>query len=88
MSSVSVGDLVKSTKGRDMDTVYIVYAVDNDYAYCVNGKTRLLAKPKKKKSKHLLLLGVKAGELEKKFQMHEKVLDSEIKKTIDNLKIV
>ena len=44
-----VGDIVQSQKGRDEGCYYVVCSTDKDYAYCVNGKSRLVANPKKKK---------------------------------------
>lgn len=83
-----VGDIVQSQKGRDEGCYYVVCSTDKDYAYCVNGKSRLVANPKKKKFKHILFTGHRSSELQKKFNEHQKVLDSEIRKTIDNLNIV
>ena len=82
-----VGDIVKSTKGRDEGTLYIVYMTSEDYAFCVNGKNRSMSNPKKKKFKHISSLKI-SDELAKKFKEHQKVLDSDIRKTIDNLNIV
>lgn len=48
------GYLVKSTKGRDKDRVYIVYRIiDKDFVELVNGDTRKIDNPKKKRVKHL-----------------------------------
>ena len=52
MLEVNVGDVVLSTKGRDVDQIYIVKAVENGYAYLVDGRGKTINKPKKKKFKH------------------------------------
>ncbi len=51
-----IGRVCKSVSGRDAGNFFIIYGiVDENYVLIVDGKTRLLAKPKKKKLKHLKL---------------------------------
>ncbi len=85
---MNIGDVVKSNKGRDNGTIYVVYSLRDDYVFCVNGKNRTMIKPKKKKIRHVNYLGQNIDELKVKFTEHKKVLDSEIRKAIDNLNIV
>jgi len=47
------GQIVYSKRGRDKGNAMIVIAADGEYAYLVDGKSRLLDKPKKKKAKHI-----------------------------------
>ncbi|MCL2405097.1 MAG: RNA-binding protein [Defluviitaleaceae bacterium] len=49
------GQIVFSRQGRDSGRAMIVIAVncDGEYVYLVDGKLRLLEKPKKKKAKHI-----------------------------------
>ena len=49
------GQIVISKRGRDKGRVMVVVAVDGEYAYLADGASRLLEKPKKKKSKHIQL---------------------------------
>ena len=42
--------------GRENNELFIIYNVEGDYAYLVNGKSRPLENPKKKNIKHLQLL--------------------------------
>ena len=45
------GQIVFPIKGRGKGSAMIVLATDGEYAYLVDGKNRLLEKPKKKKGK-------------------------------------
>ena len=51
--SISVGDLVESTAGRDRGETLLVIKVDDGTALVVNGKTRRVLSPKRKNLKHL-----------------------------------
>ena len=88
MLGINVGDVVLSTKGRDVDQIYIVKSVEDGYAYLVDGRGKTISKPKKKKFKHIRPTGQKCIALQEKFETNAKVLDSEIRKTIDNLNII
>ncbi len=52
-----IGDIVRSKAGHDVGYVYIVIAADDMYCFVANGKTRFIDMPKKKKQKHLELIG-------------------------------
>ena len=51
----SEGLIVFSKRGRDKGKVFVVISVDTvgEYLNLVDGRTRLLVKPKKKKIKHV-----------------------------------
>jgi hypothetical protein len=48
--------LATSKAGHDKKQVYVVLKEDDEYCYLVNGTTKLVAKPKKKKKIHLQLI--------------------------------
>ena len=48
--------LAISKAGHDKKDIYVVIREDDEYCYLVNGKTKTLAKPKKKKKIHLQLI--------------------------------
>ena len=51
---LQIGQVVYSKAGRDNNGApFVVVAVDGDFAYIVNGESRLLSRAKKKKSKHI-----------------------------------
>lgn len=47
------GQLVRSIAGRDKGAEYYVIRTEGSYIYAVDGKTRRLDKPKRKKIKHV-----------------------------------
>ena len=49
------GQIVKAKAGRDKDGFFIIKEIDGQYAYIVNGKSRKVDSPKKKKLIHLAL---------------------------------
>ena len=56
MSKFEKGMLVKSLAGHDEGSVYIIVETDAKYVYLVDGKIRTLARPKRKKRKHVQLI--------------------------------
>ena len=48
--------LATSKAGHDKKQIYLVLKEDDEYCYLVNGTTKLVAKPKKKKKIHLQLI--------------------------------
>ena len=50
---LQIGQIVYSKAGRDSGALFVVVAVDGDFAYIVNGADRPLARAKKKKSRHI-----------------------------------
>lgn len=70
---ISFGDLVISIAGRDKGERFLVIDVKDGYANIVNGRTRKVNKPKKKKIKHLeKVLGARV-DLAQKIQNGEPV---------------
>ncbi|MCL2574757.1 MAG: KOW domain-containing RNA-binding protein [Defluviitaleaceae bacterium] len=49
----AIGQVVISKAGRDKGNVFIVYNIDEEYLYLVDGRSRPLKSPKKKKIKHI-----------------------------------
>lgn len=56
MDRYETGMLVRSKAGHDAGTVYVIINVDDAYVYLVDGKIRTLARPKKKKKKHVQII--------------------------------
>ena len=52
---MNVGQVVFSKCGRDKGCAMIVVRCEGEYVYLADGRLRLLAKPKKKKIKHIQL---------------------------------
>lgn len=74
MKEFQIGDLVRSTAGRDAGQFYIIIEVMDCDACLCDGKFKTIDRPKKKRKKHFELI-------ESKF-MTEDFSDLHIKRTI------
>ncbi len=84
-TEVRIGQVVYVKSGRDKDRNFIVYRiVDESYVEIVDGKVRRLAKPKKKKLKHLKLLSGCLDKLAEKIKAGKTIHDSEIRSALRN----
>lgn len=73
------GLLAYSKSGRDSGRYYIITLVsEGGYVQICDGKYRTLAKPKKKKLKHLRINGYKFESIAEKLKAGRQVFDSEI----------
>ncbi|MCL2168898.1 MAG: KOW domain-containing RNA-binding protein [Defluviitaleaceae bacterium] len=50
---LQIGQIVISKAGRDKGFAFVITRLEDDYALLVDGKSRLLTNPKRKKAKHL-----------------------------------
>jgi len=53
MPHVKPGQIVFSKRGRDKGCAMVVLEACGEYVFLVDGRTRLISKPKKKKIKHI-----------------------------------
>lgn len=65
---ITKGSLVSSNKGHDLGRVYLVVKTEKEFAWCVDGKYRMLENPKKKRIKHLKNLFVQTNKLLEKLE--------------------
>ena len=57
-----IGDIVIANAGRDAGRLFVIVgAIDENYVYIANGRSRRAETPKKKKIKHIALVK-KAGD--------------------------
>ncbi len=86
---VCIGRMCLSRSGRDKGRYFmIVEVVDSAYVLVADGVMRKLAKPKKKKLKHLGLKPVVLEEIAEKLQEGKKVFDAELKSAIINTGLI
>ena len=52
---LKIGSVVRAKAGRDKDSFFAVTAVDKDFCFIADGKSRKLDKPKRKNIKHISL---------------------------------
>lgn len=66
-----IGSVVSSTSGHDKGRLYIIRAIDGDFASLTDGDYRPLLKPKKKRLKHILLVKAEGIDEETLGKMHD-----------------
>ena len=74
--------IVRSIAGRDKGRVFVVLDEEGEYLLLSDGKLRRVEKPKRKKRKHTRFISVSISPLQEKILQGEKVLNSEIRKTL------
>ena len=77
--TISPGDIVCATAGRDSGAYFVIMAVEDDFAYICDGKSRKTDKPKRKKVKHLKYGFGHSGCIANKILNGEKVTNKELK---------
>lgn len=83
----SVGDVVLSVAGRDRGKAFLVIEVESDYVYLVDGRTRKVFNPKRKKEKHVKIVSVAgAKELAMKISIGKPVSNEKVYKAIKSEK--
>ena len=76
---ITPGDIVFSEAGRDSGGYFVVVAVEENYAYICDGRSRKTDKPKKKKIKHLKCGFGHSGYISEKLASGGKVTNSELR---------
>jgi len=80
------GRVCESKAGRDKKSRFIIIAVaDKDFVLLADGKYRTLAKPKRKRLKHLAMRREFIEGLAEKFSNKSRVFDSEIKSALNKI---
>ena len=79
---VSKGDIVMSLAGRDQGTLFYVIACDEQYVTVVNGKSRKMERPKRKKRKHVRFVSRTDSRVAGKILSGEPVLNSELRRAL------
>jgi len=83
--SIGPGRAVISRMGRDKGNIYIVCAVEGDFVLAADGNKRPLAKPKRKRIKHIKPLSDISQTLAEKFRDGKKIHDTELKAVIKRI---
>lgn len=56
MNEITIGCFAVATAGHDSGKCYVIFEIDSEYVYLVDGRIRTLERPKKKKRIHIRLL--------------------------------
>jgi len=78
-----LGDIVCSIAGRDIGQKYIIWGIDNNMLLLVNGKSRKISNPKKKKTKHVEFFK-KIDVLIENFENNRKINDAYLRKILNS----
>ena len=76
------GMLAISKAGHDKDCWYVVFNIEGNYAYLVNGKTKQVENPKKKKLMHLQPVNRIPELLQEKLDAGKQWTNEEIKRAL------
>ncbi len=82
MAACKIGEFAKSRAGHDKDEIFIIINIEKEYVYLVDGKSRILDKPKKKKLKHIQVINQIDDELQRKLETNLILRDEDIKRAI------
>jgi len=83
-----LGRVVLAKAGRDKGKLFVVVGqLDQEYVLIANGTNRSIDKPKKKKLKHVDIRPNYLDNIREKLLKRQKVLDAEIRKSLENLGI-
>ncbi|MGI6130010.1 MAG: RNA-binding protein [bacterium] len=81
-----IGRVVRAKAGRDKGKFFVIVdRIDHEYVLIVNGRTRRIDKPKKKKIKHLEPKPDVIYNLRDKIINGIQIFDAEIRKNLETL---
>ena len=85
--NMSVGQVVMSKAGRDKGRIFLILdIIDPGYVSIVDGISRKLANPKRKKIKHLIVYNTILSELKDNLENNIKINDAYIRKILEPFK--
>ena len=76
------GDIVQSLFGRDKGNALFVADVDDGFVVLVDGKSRRLEHPKRKKLKHCKFLARETSRVSEKLGAGERVTNSDVRRAL------
>ena len=79
---IAKSNIVKSTAGRDAGKFFFVLETQGDFLLLADGKTRRVENPKRKRLKHVALVGESHSLVAEKIRSSEKITNSELRKAI------
>ena len=79
---IAKSNIVKSTAGRDAGKCFFVLETQGDFLLLADGKTRRVENPKRKRKKHVTLVGESHSLVAEKIRSSEKITNSELRKAI------
>lgn len=86
MISYELGQIVKSCAGRDKDELFLIIEINNDFLFLVDGKSRRLESPKKKKKKHVQITHMISEEISVKLNNGDKITNTDIRNSLKDFR--
>ena len=84
--TLQIGEIVQSTQGRDRGRFLVVMElIDEEHVLLVDGLLRRLDKPKKKKTRHMVSLGVFSEEIRQRINSGKKMNNALIRVELERL---
>ena len=86
MEGAQIGQLVRSSAGRDKGSFYLIYdLLDEAFVRVIDGEKKKLTNPKKKNMKHLSFFPEVVESIADKLNLGENVTDEEVAEVIKTL---
>ena len=79
---IAKSNIVKSIAGRDTGDLFFVLAAEGDFLLLADGKRRRVEQPKRKRRKHVVLVGQSDAPVALKIRSSEKITNSELRRAI------
>lgn len=76
------GYLAKSKAGHDKGEIFLIIREEGEYVYLMDGKSRTMEKPKKKKKKHLQPISYRNDAIAAKLMANETVMNESVRQAI------
>ncbi|WP_409970023.1 KOW domain-containing RNA-binding protein [Bengtsoniella intestinalis] len=79
---IATSNIIKSDAGRDSGKLFVVTSTDGEYLWLVDGKSRKVEQPKRKKRKHVAFVAEGTTRLAQKIQHGEHITNSEVRRAL------
>ena len=79
---IAKSNIVKSIAGRDAGDLFFVLAAEGDFLLLADGKRRRVEQPKRKRTKHVVLVSQSDAPVARKIRSSEKITNSELRRAI------
>lgn len=77
------GNFAFSKAGHDKTQLFVIVAEEGDFVYLCDGKSRTVARPKKKRRKHIQIVNQTVEDtLLAELRNHERVTDEQIRRAV------
>lgn len=86
MITFELGQLVKSKAGRDKDNLFVVIDIQEEFLFLVDGETRRIEAPKKKKKKHVQVTHMMCEPIIEKLAKGERVTNADVRNSLKDFR--